>query len=550
MDYAINKITGILEVATRASRYAQYKCPVCKKGVSLRRGKIKIPYFAHLPGHGTFECKNFVPSHSSFPVKVNLNVPVKRRMELRLLISTERKSREWGLELALPTCNLCQAKMNLDVGGRSQTIDMRSMVKRRQIGAELSVKPYRIISFLGEPDPAFIAEVEMECQGLPSVGAAVFTALGSGESRGFPLVQELRCADTYAFLWQQPVQPDFHDELVVERLIGKQGWNLVLVTIPESPSLGCTEWLQFFTHLPIVPARSSITTIWPFLTRNASINQIECLQSNVVLLSANNVSLTTEDAGPIINVQGSSSILSATGVEKSPAFFTLKPGHSDLVGVSGASDPDIKIFLAFSSHIEYFNKYPSVELVFTKQKGEQEIVSLHQRRCAVIATEARLLGHKLECLSMPPGVEGIAKIDGAAGKNKIKLFSSNSISPHDKNMCLLQSDILSKLADCLADSTCHLEIEFGGLGRLSLPGFSLSSSTVGKNKKLSPTLRSRLFSFILQMRPVTPYCIVNRDDSSLIQALEKLQPEPHLLPHYRALVKEIITSGFQFNRLR
>ncbi|GKX47953.1 hypothetical protein Pcaca03_28410 [Pectobacterium carotovorum subsp. carotovorum] len=249
--------------------------------------------------------------------------------------------------------------------------------------------------------------------------------------------------------------------------------------------------------------------------------------------------------------QGASSLLSATGVEKSPAFFTLNPGHSEFVGVSDASDQDIKIFLTFSSHVEFFKKYPSVDLVFTKRQGEQEIVSLHQRRCAVVTTEARLRGHKLEYLSMPPGAEGVAKIEGITENSNIRLFSSSCVAPHDENMCLLQPDVLSRLALYLADSTCHLEIEFSGLGRLSLPGFPPLSSTSDTNKRLSPALRSRLFSFLLQMRLVTPNFVVSIDDDpSLIETLESLQPEPHLLPHYRALVKEVIASGFEFNRLR
>jgi len=549
LDYAIDEMTGVLVSASRASRYGQYICPVCEKGVIPRKGDIRVPYFAHRPGYGTLECENFFPGRSSLavPEKEKINVTIKRRMELRLLISAERKCREWSLKLALPTCNLCRAKITLDVGGRSQTLDMRSMVKRRQIGAEPSTQPYRIVSFSGDPDAEFAAEVERECQGLPSVGAAVFT---NGASEGFPLARELVCNDTFAFLWQQPVQPEFPDELTVERLPGRQGWYLALVTIPEIPSLESIEWLKCFTHLPVVPAKSSITAIWPFLTQNTSVNQIECLHSNTVLLSANMVSTTSIDDGPTMYAQGASSLLSATGVEKSPAFFTLNPGHSEIVGVSAASDQDIKVFLTFSSQVKCFKKYPSVDLVFTKQQGGQEIVSLHQRRCADFISDARLQGHKLEYLSMPPGAEGVAKIEGITENSNIRLFSSSCVAPHDANKCLMQPDVLSRLAFYLADSTCHLEIEFSGLGRLSLPGFHPSSSMVDINKRLSSSLRSRLFSFILQIRLVTPDFIVSSDDSALIEALEKLQPELHQLPHYRALVKEVIASGFEFNRLR
>lgn len=550
MDYAINKITGTLELATRASRYGQFKCPVCKKGVTLRRGKIKTPYFAHLPGNGTFECENFVLGHYTLAAKENISIPVKRRMELRLVISTERKLRGWSLELALPTCNLCRAKITLDVGGRNQTLDMSGMVKRRQIGAELSIQPYRIISFSGDPDPAFISEVEKECQGLPSSGGAVFTAVGSGASGGFPLAQELRCSDTYAFLWQQPVQPDFPNELVIERLVDKQGWHLALVTIPEIPTSECAQWLHFFTHLQIIPARSSITAIWPFLTKNTSVNQIECLQSNTILLSANMVSSTSQGVGPTIYAQGASSILSAIGIEEAPAFFTLDPGNSELVGISDASNQDVKVFLSFSSNVECISKFPSVDFVFTKKEGGQEIVSLHERRCVSVTTELRLLGSALEYISMPFGAEGFAKIESLTGSSNIKLLSSDNIAPHDNSMCLLQPDSLSKLAICFLDPACQLEIEFGGLGELYLSALSELSLTAGASNKLSSDLRSRLFSFLFQMRLITPNLVLNRDDLSLVETLKGLQPETHLLPHYRLLVKEVITSGFEFNRLR
>lgn len=43
MNYAIDKFTGTLILAARATKYAQYVCPVCKKGVNLRKGKV-IPH--------------------------------------------------------------------------------------------------------------------------------------------------------------------------------------------------------------------------------------------------------------------------------------------------------------------------------------------------------------------------------------------------------------------------------------------------------------------------------------------------------------------------
>ncbi|BBW20218.1 Druantia anti-phage system protein DruB [Enterobacter kobei] len=547
MNYAIDKFTGTLILAARATKYARYVCPVCEKGVSLRKGKVVPPYFAHLPGHGTSDCENFVPGHS-FIAETIKNIS-KRRMELRLLIPVGCNSREWSLELVLPTCNLCRAKITLDVGGRSQTLDMRSMVKSRQIGAELSVNSYRIVSYSGEPDPKFVTEVERECPGLPSDGAAVFTALGRGTSKGFPRARELRCTETFAFLWKHPVAPVFPDELEIKSLSSKLGWNLALVTIPETLSVESISWLKCFTHLPIVPARASITAIWPFLNQNTSINQVECVHAETVLLSANMVSTSSQNVGPTMYAQGSSSLLSAVGIEKSPAFFILNPGDSEFVGVSGSIEQDVNLFFSFYSNNDSPRKYPSVDLVFTKKNKEKIIVSLHQRKCFEVMMEARRLGHKLEYMSMPPGVEGVARMQGKTESSVIKLVSSEDIASHDESLRLLSPVALSKLSDFLANVTYHLEIDFLGLGKIFLPSSSTLLLDEGKFIELSPDLRSRILSFILQMHLITPGFSLN-NDFLLVKKLFCLQPESHLLPHYRALVKEVKTNGFEFNRLR
>lgn len=549
MEYAINKVTDQLELAARASKYAPYKCPVCRKAVSLRRGNVKKPYFAHLPGHGTPECENFVPSHLTLPVKGKVNILVKRRMELRLVILNDFMGWNWSLELALPTCNFCRAQITLDVGGRHQTLDMRSMVKHRQIGAELSLRPYRIVSFSGTPDPAFTAEVERVCPGLPSIGAAVFSFLANGAPRGFPIAQELRCGDIFVFLWHQPAQPDFPDELLVEELVGKKGWNLAIISIPENPSSNCAAWLLRFTRLPIVPSRPSITAIWPLSTRNTNGNEFECNHSDIVLLAASKVPIVKQEGGPTIHAQSAASTLSAVGGRKSPALFTLKPVCSEIVKVSSASEHNIKIFLAFTSHYAFFTKSPSVELVFAKREGGREIISLHQRRCIDVVTQARDLGCKLEYLSMPPGAEGILRSEGEFLSSEIKLCSSSDVAPHDKSMRLLHTNATSKLQLYLVDPTYYVDIDFGGLGRICLSAVSHSFSSNENNKILSPLLRLRLVNFIFQLRVAVPDAI-RANDFTLVQALENVQLESNLIPHYRSLIKEVIASGFEIKNLR
>ncbi|MDV7212795.1 competence protein CoiA family protein [Azotobacter beijerinckii] len=326
MDYAINKLTNKIESADQATGLSRYMCPCCKAMMSHRAGTIRKKYFAHWPGWGTPECENFVPGRHVTNVQNGaFTALTKRRMELRLVIPKGKNRAAWYLELVLPSCRACDASVKVDVGGRFQDINMRGMATGSRVMAELSIVNYRIVSFEGNPDPLFEAAVEKECKGLPSSGAAVFTASGRGGNPGFPRAHELRGSETYALLWKEPSVVDFPDELMLDWFIGRQGWHHALVTIPEKPSAECEQWLQSFTGLVVNPPVPYITPIWPFLTRNSSIHTVEYADSSMVLLAANMMPMGQQDQGPTLQAYEGNDRLSATGVDRSPALFSFRP---------------------------------------------------------------------------------------------------------------------------------------------------------------------------------------------------------------------------------
>jgi len=550
LEYAINKVTGRMESAMEASGGRLYSCPVCKMRVSRRSGAKRTPHFAHWPGYGSPECENFVPgqhglhTHGQAP-----NSALRQRMELRLLIPTGADRAGWSLELVIPSCRVCRATVLLDVGGRDQTLDMRGMQSRRRVTAEPSVKPYRIVSFSGKPDPSFLSGVERECPGLPSFGAAAFTASERGELKGFPRAQELRGSETFALLWSKPAEPEFPDELMVDQLQCRQGWSLALITIPNCPSPECTAWLRSFTGLSIAPPIPSIILVWPFLTRNSSVNAVECVRSSTSLLSAEMMPVGQQDQGPIMQAQSASGKLSAEGVEHSPAFFALKPGGMEQFRVSEAGNPDLEEFFSFSLRPERPRRHPEVELAFTTPEGVRHVVPLHQRRCAEVAAKARMQGMRLEYLSMPPGAKGSLRVDGPAGRSVTVLSPEGDASPRSRHLRLPLPDALTKLTSVLADPACYVEIDFRGFGRLYLAGSWTCASAGGNRTDLPPALRSRLLSFILQLRLAAPTA-VHVDDVALVEALAASRPESPLIPHYRSLVKEVLACGFKLKRLR
>lgn len=515
--------------------------------VSHRSGEIRQPHFAHWPGWGSPECENFVPGAQSLngDGQGSAYQPVaKRRMELRLLIPTGNDRAGWSIELALPPCRECRASITIDLGGRVQTLDMRSMLTPRRIGAELSTDSYRIVSFSGKPDPSYVDGVEKDCPGLPDYGAAAFAALGSGELKGFPRTYELRNSETFALLWREPISPDFPEELVVDRLPGRREWYLALVTIPDAPSPECVAWLRSFTGLPVAPPVPSIVPVWPFLTRHSSVNSIECAKAGVILLSAEMMPVEQQSRGPTMHAQSALGKRSATGVERSPAFFALKPEGIEAVRVAEANNQDIQTFLSFSFRPERHQTIPAVELVFATANGGRQIASLHQRKCAAIATEARILGLSLEYLSMPPGATGILRIEDSTGRSEIAISSGSTASPHNRHADLPPPDVLTKLAKALANSACTVEIAFGGLGRLWLGGTWTPAIADERQTELPPELRCRLLSFLCQLQPMSPTAI-GINDYVLVRALTTINLSPSITPHYRSLVKDILTCGFK-----
>ncbi|WP_212784993.1 hypothetical protein [Pseudomonas amygdali] len=548
MEYAVNKLTNKLESAALSSGIGLFICPCCKAMVNFRSGAKRKKHFGHWPGWGSPECENFIPSQYGQNAEGSAFATVmRRRMDLRLMI-TRRQRAAWWLELAIPACRVCDATVTIDVGGRLQHLNMRGMTKGCRVTAELSVENYRIVSYSDHADPTFMASVDRECPGLPSSGTAVFSASGREGVTGFPRAQELRGWETYAFLWSDNAAPVFPDELVLDRFQSREGWSLALATIPEKPSEECIEWLRDFTGLLVNPPAPSITPIWPFLTRNSSVNAIECLESPTVLLSTQMMPVGQQDRGPTMQVYGGGERLSATGIEKSPAFFVLATEKTQDFRIAKADYPDIDKFVSCTLSPRRNQKLPTVEFAFRDRELKRHVVPLHQKKCRTFVMAARAQTMTLEYLSMPPGCNGRLIADKSSQRSEILLFSGDTVSEHSQHQRLLPPEVQTLLIARLVDPTCHVDINFGGFGRLHVAG-DLSSGPISEAfVTLGPSLRSRLLSFMVQLQAGGPIAAVS-DDYALVRTFASLRPRPQLIPNYRTLVKDVLARGFELKKL-
>jgi len=517
--------------------------------VNFRSGAKRKKHFAHWPGWGSPECENFVPGQYRQNSEGSVFATVmKRRMDLRLMIQRGQNRAAWWIELALPACRACHATVTVDVGGRLQHIDMRGMTNGFRVTAEFSVENYRIVSYSDIADPFFVGSVERECPGLPSSGAAVFTASGREGTTGFPRAQELRNSETYAFLWNETAAPVFPDELVLDKFQIRNGWSLALATIPESPSEECVEWLHCFTGLSVNPPAPSITPIWPFLTRNSSVNAVECISSPSVLISTQMMPLGQQDGGPSMQVHGGGERLSATGIERSPAFFALTTEKTEHFRVAKADYPDIeKLFSCTLSPVRN-QRLPVVEFAFRDRESRRHVVPLHQRKCKTFVMAVRAQTMTLEYLSMPPGSIGRLCVDRSFRRSETLLRSGDTVSAHSQYQRLLPPEVQTMLIAHLIDPTCHVDIDFGGFGCLRVVGdhkVELASETFFT---LGSSLRARLLSYMVQLQSGGPIAVAS-DDHTLVRAFSRLRPHPQLMPNYRTLVKDVLARGFELKQL-
>lgn len=549
MDYAINTLTNKVESADQATGSGLYACPCCKTMMSLHAGTIRKKYFAHWPGLGTAACENYVLGQGGQNAEGSvLKVITKRRMDLRLIIPKEGNRARWSLELVMPSWRACDAKVIVDVGGRLQKLDMRRANPGARTMAELSTESFRIVSFDGHPDPFFKDGVEAECLGLPASGAAVFTASGRGEGRGFPRAQELKCAGTYALLWKEPAVTIFPSELVLDWFKGRQGWNIALVTLPEKPSSTCVEWLQSFTNLTVNVPAPYIVPVWPFLTRNSSINTIEYAESSMVLLSAHMMPGGQQGTGPTLQVYSGSDRISATGVNYSPALFILKPERADTIRVDKSGHQDLERILSRTIELRKCHQPPAVEMVFTDRHGIYEIAGLHQKKSKLLIAAARTGEITLSCLAMPPETKGRLIVQRSSGRSETKLLAGTDTASHNRRQRLMPADLQAAVISDLIDPSCDINLDFYGFGRLRLFGDHAVRIAESLLPELGPSLKARLYSFMSQLQTGVPLRTA-LDDHQLVHAFCLTTPKPDLVPHHRVLMKKIIACGFQINIL-
>lgn len=543
MDCAIDPVTNKSVTADIALSTGYYICSYCRKRVGLRSGVLRKNYFAHWPGVSSSSCAYFMSGPLSNVSHGTAQAPQTRQIDLRLLIKKGENAGAWWIELVLPPCRACHAYLKLDVGGRVQKLDMRGMGSGFRVMAEPTSNDYKILSFEGRPDPSFVAGVARTCAGLPARGAAAFTAIGRGTESGFPRAQALNRCETYALLWSAPVTPEFPEELLVDRLKPRQGWNLALITVPEEPSDACISWLEAFTQLNVMPAAPAVTTIWPFLSRNVSINTVEYIETDAVILAAYRMPGGAHDSGPTLQAVNQRDRIAATAPDRSPALFTLIRDGSDAFRVGKSGHPDIDRFYSKSTSLGRSFQHPTVDLVFINERGERLVASLHQRHSQsyVMATRAREL--HFDCLTMPRGATGRLEVVSPSGQKEYRRLTSSDLSAdHAPQACQLPTAMNSLLKQYLTDSQFKLYLDFGGLGRLAV-GATQPLASPPALLSLGRSLRLRLKSFLSQLH-VGGVTILTGSDQALVSAFCASVPRPELLPHYRQLAADVTACGF------
>lgn len=544
MDYAIDRVTNKPVTADLATRSGYYICSFCRMRVGLRSGPSRKNYFAHWRGVSSSSCAYFMSGPLSHVNSDKAQPASMRQMDLRLMIKKGENAGAWWIELVLPPCRTCHAYINLDVGGRVQKLNMRGMGSGFRVTAEPTANDYKIISFEGKPDPLFVSGVARTCPGLSAVGAAVFTAIGRDGDSGFPRAQVLSRSETYALLWSVPATPVFPEELLVDRFKSRHGWQLALVTVPDTPSEACIKWLEEFTQLSVMPATPSITAIWPFLTRYSSINTVEYIESEAVILAAHRMPGGAHDGGPTLQAVNQNDRISVTAPDRSPALFTVIREGSDDFRIGKTGHPDVDKYFSKNNSLARSYKHPTVDLVFIDDKGERVVAPLHRRGCQtyVMATRAQELC--FDSLAMPMGTRGRLEAISPNGYRESRhLVSSDVTDDHTSQKCQLSPALNSLLKLYITDPKYQIYLDFGGFGRLSIGATQPMDNPTTVLLSLGRSLRLRLRCFLSQLHAGGAIAL-SGSDQGLVNAFLAARPNPGLVPNYRQLAADVRARGF------
>jgi len=514
--------------------------------VSLRAGRSKQAYFAHMPGSSGKDCGLYVEALASgngaLAILPNyFDGPWEISLGLRL--SDARAPQGWGLELTIPTGDFAGAEITVDVGGRTQVIRCTGGNELvRNVTAEPQAAHYEVVSVRPQ-HTAVATNLQRNCPGLAADHATAFGEIGRPGTHVNARVGELKIGRTYVLVWPATIAPEFPDRVERQSLKPRKDWEAALVTLsyPLHPSV--QNWLQKFTGLPITTSVPEIVPVWPPLTRKITAGFIEAAPKADVTFYAGHLTPHGTQGMNAMFARSPTQTIGQNAKSVSDSFFRLVPERESVIELTCQEPVRTQLTIDLVLKNEVLST-GSVDLVGINIDGAVMAVELHSGASVDWFNDIRRKKVKFSHLAIPPYVSGDL-LAGSRGiwEKRLPLQATNARAQHNSGARLLGAAIAEQLANIILNPSLDLLLDFGAFGRVISTGWL--TNDVPQAVSLPAELRGRLLAHLFQtQRRLFPALNAQKiADTEIVSAFLQSKPDIANTASWRTLKAALESSS-------
>ena len=547
MYYAKERKTGQIVAATKAYRWGNYRCPTCNAEVSLRSGKYRDTHFAHKPGQGKPECKEFHPSddlrhswRSTEPYQGPPIDPLRLSIELEPEYDARRGPRKWLLRLTVPKSPDEHGRVSIDCGGgdvKKITLSKLALGPQTYL-ADPAAQDFGASWVSPEVRPPYRTAVEHRIPGLASRVANVF---GAARAKLKPQSSILRWGESYYLVWPVDKPITFPASILNHEFAADRGWCCSLIGLPDKADPEIAAWLTQTCDLPIAPSKREWALLYPAPYAVDDDGNLQVSSGAQLILAIKPID---DDApGKVIGSVGQTTA-STTVTGTSRHFVEIAvPEQMAQKPVYLAWD---EAFLAAVIAKPYPNaaSEPTVLLEF-EGGAAKESAQLHRVRCRELLALVRVGQRNLSGAHSHPLLRGHLcwRRNGQFEWEREELDFSSAGSQPSNNNARLPSQRIDRINSALQDRSIDVSLDFGAFGRFcarAVPQEIRQTTSF----HIRPDLRQRVEwlckasgAFVnSQQRPVG---LLN--DEALLLHFSRVAVPAALSAHQRAVERELRT---------
>ena len=534
--------------SAHAIRGISYICPRCKKDTILRKGKKRVPHFAHVSGQTNTNCELYIPP-AIYATQMGEKISVDSINERSLDLYIDVVKDSWALNIKIPSAmgqyeGSAFLKFPFAWEGE-RTIPLSSIrTNGKKIRIRLQTLDYRVL-VSGEIRNEWKTKVEYPIKGLDKI---IPTAFYYSRLAGRRLTENisLQWGETYVLVWDNNVikiLQGMPPMLAFRELQDQNNWSGMIVKLPVSYNKSVEQWIKRFLNRSITFPLPEVKLVTPIPERMID-------QEMAVITSTDRVVIA------VVGAEGAKkwSTIYVQNLDEKQETRHLGNGEIPILLSIGKlplgrtdiwldDDRESALRLVCQDTIKLMPKIKGVVFRGVNLAGIEEIYSLHSTEAIEFFRKVQVYKFTLTDVYLPNGVSLTIKL---LGNQLNELIVSNESS----------TEIASILNKLLGQDK-HIYLDAGGFGNVEILPSGLIST---KKLSMSPRWREQMRWILLTLKTMNHKEIMiqndnmkkvdmmkinyfNKLDQDLLLNLSKIRLIPKsMLPHVKESVNEYLRT--------